>query len=50
MPPYAKFLKEFYTTKRITNVPNKAFLALNMRSIISQQIQAKYKDLSWPTL
>jgi len=51
MLPYAKFLKELCNTKRITNVAKKAFLDLNVSSIISCLIQAKYKDpiaLSFP--
>ena len=50
MPPYAKFLKELCTTKRMTNVPKKAFLASNVSSIISCQIPAKYKDPGCPTI
>ena len=50
MPPYAKFLKELYTNKRTTNVLKKAFLALNVSSIISHQIPAKYKDPGCPTI
>jgi len=50
MPPYAKFLKELCTTKGITNVPKKAFLALNVSSIISHHILAKYKDSGCPTI
>ena len=38
MPPYAKFLKEWCTTKQTTNIWKKALLALNMSSIILQQI------------
>ena len=50
MPPYAKFLKELSTTKRMTNVQKKAFTASNVRSIIACQIQARYKDPGWPSI
>ena len=50
MPPYAKFLKELCTTKRMTNVPKKAFLAYNVSYIISRQIPSKYKDPRCPII
>jgi len=42
MPPYARFLKELCTTKRVTGVPKKAFLTSGANSILSQ-ILVKYK-------
>jgi len=50
MPPYVKFSKELCTTKRTTNIPNKAFLASNVSSIIPHHIPAKYKDPGCPTI
>jgi len=44
MPPYARFLKDLYRTKRAAGVPKKAFLASGASSIISHQIPGKYKD------
>ena len=34
MPPYARFHKDLYTTKRAMNVLKRAFLASNVSSII----------------
>jgi len=34
MPPYARFLKELYMTKRATGVPKKAFLTSGTNSIL----------------
>jgi len=45
MPSYARFLKDLCTTKRVTNVPKKAFLASSASFILSHQIPVKYKDL-----
>jgi len=50
VPPYARFLKELCTTKRVTAAPERAFLASNVNSIISNQIPVKYKDPSYPMI
>jgi len=50
MPPYAHFLKDLCTTKRATNVSEKAFSASNVSSIISNQVPIKCKDLGCPTI
>ena len=49
MLPYAKFLKELFTTKTTTGVPKKVFLISGANSIPSQ-IPVKYKDPSCPTV
>jgi len=48
MPPYARFLKKLYTTKRAIGVQN-AFLTSGANSILSH-IPMKYKDPSYPTV
>ena len=48
MPPYARFLKKLYTTKRAIGVQN-AFLTSGANSILSQ-IPMKYKDPGYPTV
>jgi len=50
MPPYARFLKDLYSTKRATDVPKKAFPTFGASSIISHQIPVKYKDLNCATI
>ena len=50
MPPYSRFLKEHYTTKRATRVLNRAFLASNFSYIISSKIPVKYKDPCCPVI
>jgi len=50
MPQYTRFLKGFFTTKKTTSVPKKAFLAFGTSSILSHQILVKYKDLSCPII
>jgi len=49
MPPYARFLKDLCTTKKVTSVPKKAFLTSGANSILSH-IPVKYKDLGCPTV
>jgi len=49
MPPYARFLKELCTIKRVTGVPKKTFLTFGANYILSQ-IPVKYKDPSCPTV
>ena len=50
MPPYAKFLKELCTTKRVTIVLKRVFLSSNFSFITSSHIFIKYKDLCCHTI
>ena len=50
LPSYAKFLKDFCTKKRTTNVPKKVFLAANISEILSNLMLVKYTNLSCPTI
>jgi len=47
VPAYAKFLKDMFTKKSKTNVPNKVFLATNISKLLSGPIPVKYKDPGW---
>nr|XP_023870535.1 uncharacterized protein LOC111983105 [Quercus suber] len=50
VPAYAKFLKDLVTMKRKTNVPKKAFLTEQVRSIIQNKYPMKCKDPGSPTI
>jgi hypothetical protein len=50
VPSYAKFLKDFVTIKRRTNVPKKAFLTKQVSYILQCKIHVKYKDPNCPTI
>ena len=50
IPPYDKFLKDFCTFERTTNVPKKAFLAHQASFVISCPTLIKYKDPGCPTI
>jgi hypothetical protein len=50
VPFYTKFLKDLVTIKRKTNVPKKAFLTEQVRSILQYKIPVKYKDPGCPTI
>jgi hypothetical protein len=50
LPSYAKFLKDFITVKRRTNVPKKVCLTELVSSILQFKLPIKYKDPGCPTI
>ncbi|XP_063942851.1 uncharacterized protein LOC135150471 [Daucus carota subsp. sativus] len=50
VPSYAKCLKDLCTHKRTTQVPKKAFLTSQVRSLLSNHIPVKYKDPGCPKI
>jgi len=50
VPSYAKFLKDFITVKRRTNVPKKVCLTEQVSSILQCKLPIKYKDPRCPTI
>ncbi|KAL6348114.1 hypothetical protein AAG906_039269 [Vitis piasezkii] len=50
VPPYAKFLKDLCTVKRMIKLSKKAFLIEQVDAIIENKAMVKYKDPGCPTI